>query len=491
MNRQPFQSLALLTDFYQLTMAYAYWKTGIQDTESVFHLFFRKKPFQGGFTVSAGLHSVIDYIQNFRFDGSDISYLASLKETDGAAIFEPGFLKYLEDLRFTVDLDAMAEGTVVFPYEPIIRVQGPLLQCQLLESPLLNLINFPTLIATKAARICLAAKGDPVLEFGMRRAQGIDGALTASRAAYIGGCSVTSNVLAGKTWGIPVKGTHAHSWVMAFDDELEAFDTYAKSQPSNCVFLVDTYDSLEGIKNAIKVGNWLKSIGKKFLGIRLDSGDLAYLSIRGRKMLDEAGFPDAQIIASNELDENLISDLKNQGAKINVWGVGTNLVTGKAQAALDGVYKMSAIRDAQGNWKYKMKLSEHMQKISNPGILQVRRYFSQIENVADVIYDTSTDLDKGCLIIDPLDVTRKKRLAPELNFQDLLQPILKQGKMVYQEPSLDEVRSWAMRSLSFFDDSIKRLHYPHLYPVGMEKNLYDLKLRMINEARNQSHLDFI
>lgn len=291
------QSLALLTDFYQMTMAYGYWKAGLDRKEAVFHLFFRKTPFKGGFTVAAGLESVIHFLEKFRFDSSDLRYVAQLKGLDGNPYFSEEFINYLSKLKFTGDIDAVPEGTVVFPYEPLIRVQGPLIECQLLESPFLNLINFPTLVATKAARVCLAAKGDPVIEFGVRRAQGIDGALTASRAAYIGGCESTSNLLAGKLFGIPVKGTQAHSWIMVFDDELEAFQVYAKHLPNNCIFLVDTYDTIEGVKKAIQVGRWLKQQGKKLLGIRLDSGDLADLSIKSRALLDQAGFQDAVIVA--------------------------------------------------------------------------------------------------------------------------------------------------------------------------------------------------
>lgn len=455
----------------------------MHERESVFHLFFRKIPFYGGFTVAAGLQAVIDFLSHFYFDKTDLAFLGSLRHEDGTLIFEQAFLDYLCNMRFSIDLDAVEEGTVVFPFEPLIRVKGPLMQCQLLESPLLNLVNFPTLIATKSARICLSAKGDPVLEFGMRRAQGIDAALTASRSAYIGGCSATSNVLAGKIWGIPVKGTHAHSWVMSFDEEIEAFYTYAKIMPSNCVFLVDTYNTLEGIKKAIEVGKWLEKQGKKLIGVRLDSGDLAYLSIQARNLLDEEGFKQTQILASNELDEQIISDLKSQGAKINVWGVGTNLVTGKDQPALDGVYKLSALRDDDGTWKYKMKLSEQMQKISNPGILQVRRYYSDKENIADVLYDIHSDLSQGCVIVDPLDITRKKELSSNFKTRDLLVPILKEGELVYKSPLLDEIRDKAKQELSFFHDGIKRIFHPHLYPVGMEKTLYELKIKMITEAR--------
>ena len=349
------ESLALLTDLYQLTMSYGYWKTGLDRKEAVYHLFFRRAPFQGGFTVAAGLEAAIDYLENFHFDESDLHYLADLKNSEGGRSFPDDFLDYLFNLKFSCDVDAMPEGTIAFPYEPLLRIKGPLIQCQILESPLLNLINFPTLIATKAARIRIAAKDDQIIEFGLRRAQGIDGSITASRAAYIGGCSATSNVLAGKLFGIPVRGTHSHSWVMVFDDELESFQTLAENMPANSVFLVDTYDSLEGVKKAIQVGKWLKKKGKTLKGIRLDSGDLAYLSIKSREMLDKAGFPDAAIVASNELDETLISDLKRQGAQVGVWGVGTNLVTSKDQPALDGVYKLSALRDPGGPLEIQVK----------------------------------------------------------------------------------------------------------------------------------------
>ncbi|MBS0656080.1 MAG: nicotinate phosphoribosyltransferase, partial [Verrucomicrobia bacterium] len=362
-------------------------KSGRAERTASFHLFFRRPPFRGGFTVACGLEAVIDFIANFSFSESDIAYLASIKNPSGAPYFEASFLDMLKALKLTVSIDAVPEGTAVFPHEPLLRVEGPLLQCQLLESTLLNLINFPTLIATKAARICLAAQGDPVFEFGLRRAQGVDGALTASRAAYVGGCCATSNVLAGKTFGIPTQGTLAHSLVMAFDNEEEAFMAYATALPEACVFLVDTYDTISGVKNAIKVGRWLESQGKKMMGIRLDSGDLAQLSIESRKLLDAAGFTDVKIVASNELDEVIISELKHQGAKISVWGVGTNLVTGKEQPALDGVYKLSALKDVAGQWKHVLKLSEQLAKVSNPGRLQVKRFSYEGKYVADVLYD--------------------------------------------------------------------------------------------------------
>ncbi|MGH7198053.1 MAG: nicotinate phosphoribosyltransferase, partial [Candidatus Omnitrophota bacterium] len=381
------QSLALLTDLYEVTMAYGYWKSGVAEREAVFHLIFREHPFKGNFTIACGLAYVIDFLGNFHFDESDTAYLATLMGNDNKPLFENKFLEYLRGIKFQCDVDAIPEGTAVFPQEPLLRIQGPVLQCQFLETALLNMLNFQTLIATKAARVCQAAKGDSVIEFGLRRAQGFDGGLAASRAAYIGGCGSTSNVLAGKLFGIPVKGTQAHSWVMFFDDELEAFQKYAKAMPNNSIFLVDTYDTLEGVKKAVEVGKWLQANGHKMVGIRLDSGDLAGLSVKTRRMLDEAGFKDAVIVASNELDEHLIENLKKKGAQINVWGVGTKLVTGFDQPALGGVYKLAATRDEKGEWKRRFKISEEVYKSSDPGIKQVKRFFLDGKAMADVIYD--------------------------------------------------------------------------------------------------------
>ena len=477
------QSLALLTDLYQLTMAYGYWKAGVDGKEAVFHLTFRKHPFQGGFTIACGLQYAIDDLEHFQFDNTDIEYLASLKGNDSKPLFEPPFLTALQQMRFTCDIDAIPEGTVVFPHEPLIRVQGPIIQCQILETVLLNILNFQTLNATKAARVAIAARGEPILEFGLRRAQGIDGALAASRAAYIGGCTATSNVLAGKLFGIPVKGTHAHSWVMSFDDELEAFKAYAKAMPNNCVFLVDTYDTLDGVRKAVEVGKWLRSQGHEMIGIRLDSGDLAYLSIESRKILDEAGFPKAAIVASNDLDETIIDSLKDQGATISVWGVGTKLVTGYDQPALGGVYKLSAIRDPNGEWKHKVKLSEQSIKVSNPGIQQVRRFRSGTENIADVLYDIGTDLTGGCIMIDPSDMTRQKRLPGDTKHSDLLVPIFRKGRRVYESPSLEQIKARVKQELGGFHQGVKRFVNPHQYPVGLEKSLYALKTDLILRSR--------
>jgi nicotinate phosphoribosyltransferase len=467
-------------------MSYGYWKSGFHETEAVFHHFFRRAPFEGGFTIACGLESLVEYLQNFRFENTDLTYLESLKDNEGLPIFEPGFLDYLGQMKFSCDIDAVAEGTVVFPYEPLVRVSGPLIQCQIIESPLLNLMNFPSLIATKAARICLAAKGDEVIEFGLRRAQGIDGAMTASRSAYVGGCNSTSNVLAGKIFGIPVKGTHSHSWVMVFDEELESFKAYATCLPSNCVFLVDTYDTIQGVKHAIEVGRFLRNQGKKLIGIRLDSGDLSYLSIMSRKMLDEAGFSNTHIVASNELDENIISELKRQGAQIHVWGVGTNLVTGKDQGALDGVYKLSAIREKGKEWVYKLKLSEQMAKVSNPGILQVRRFANQSENIADVIYDIHTNMHEDITSIDPFDSTKQTLLKQHLKSKDLLQPIFKAGKLIYNLPTLRAIRDNTKLELDGFYAGIKRFLNPHQYPVGMEKSLYEKKIELIKNIRRKN-----
>jgi nicotinate phosphoribosyltransferase len=365
-------------------------------------------------------------------------------------------------------------------------VQGPILQAQIIETALLNMINYQTLIATKAARTNNATKGEPILEFGLRRAQGIDGSLAASRAAYIGGASATSNVLAGKLFGIPVRGTHAHSWVMSFDTEIEAFETYAEFMPNNCVFLVDTYDTLEGVKNAVEVGKKLKEKGFKMAGIRLDSGDLAYLSIEARKILDEAGFQECNIVASNDLDENIIVSLKEQGATINVWGVGTKLVTAYDQPALGGVYKIAAIKNEEGKWNDKVKLSEQTIKISNPGILQVRRFSDAKEYVGDMIYNIENEIEEMPTIVDPNDFTRRKKMAGGENFKDLLIPIFRKGELIYKMPAIDEIKSNVAKELDGFHAGIKRFVNPHSYPVGLEKNLNDYKLDLIIKLREQS-----
>lgn len=479
-------SAALLTDLYQLTMAYGYWKSGRADHEAVFHLHFRKTPFGGGYAIACGLEQVIDWLQGFRFAPEDLAYLARLPGNDGKPLFESAFLDYLGRMRLEVDLDAIPEGTVVFPHQPLIRVRGPIIQGQLLETALLCLINFNTLIATKAARICQAAGGDPVLEFGLRRAQGADGALTASRAAHVGGCASTSNVLAGKRYGIPVRGTHAHSWVMSFDDEEAAFETYAQAMPNNCVFLVDTYDTLAGVRKAIQVARRLRQRGHEIVGIRLDSGDLAWLSAQARKLLDAAGFPKAQIVASNDLDERTIASIKQQGGAIAVWGVGTKLVTAYDQPALGGVYKLAAIREPGGAWQPRVKLSEQAIKVSNPGIQNIRRFFRDGEAVGDVIWDESHPAPASWVMVDPADPTRQRDQSGEVVHEDLLVPVLRHGGLVYGRPALADIKARTQAQLALFHPGVRRLDNPHQYPVGLEAGLHERKAALIRAARHQA-----
>jgi nicotinate phosphoribosyltransferase len=485
MDRPAPDELALLTDFYQLTMAFAYEKAGLGEAEGVFHLFYRRNPFQGGYAVAAGLEPVAELLSKFRFSPGDLAFLETVEGNDGRPIFDRSFLDTLANMRFECDVDMVPEGTVVFPFEPILRVRGPLMQAQILETPLLNIVNFQTLVATKAARVCDSADGKPVLEFGLRRAQGIDGGLAASRAAFIGGCSATSNVLAGRRYGIPVKGTHAHSWVMAFPSELEAFETYASIMPNNSLFLVDTYDTIQGVRNAVEVGKTLREQGHELIGVRLDSGDLAYLSIEARKILDEAGFTSAEIFATNDLDEHIIESLGQQGAQIGVWGVGTRLVTAHDQPALGGVYKLASLRRPGGEWVHKLKLSEQAIKISTPGILQTRRFFREGEAVGDMIWN-ETQPPGPPTMVDPMDHTRRKTFRADDTFEDLLVPVFRHGELVYDSPALVDMRARTRAQLASFHSGVRRFVYPHRYPVGLERQLHDLKTKLILEARGVS-----
>lgn len=424
------QSLALLTDLYQLTMAYGYWREGLGDREAVFHHYFRRAPFGGRFAVAAGLHTALQWLDDLRFEKDDICYLASLCGQGGRPLFERAFLDYLAGLTFECDVDAVPEGTVVFAQEPLLRVRGPLLQCQLAETALLNIVNFQTLIATKAARVCLAAGDDPVLEFGLRRAQGIDGGLSASRAAFIGGCAATSNVLAGKLYGIPVRGTHAHSWVLAFDSELEAFDAFARAMPHNCILLVDTYATREGVRRAIEVGIRLREQGASLAGIRLDSGDLGELSVEARQMLDDAGLETTAVVASNDLDEYRIASLKRRGARVGMWGVGTSIASAKGESALGGVYKLSLLKDGSGNWQDKAKRSEDPAKASTPGMLQVRRFVRESGEISDLLYDELSAPEKkwqGFLLAEGDTKPPNMLGGPS---KDLLRPALRCGQSV-------------------------------------------------------------
>lgn len=479
-------SLALLTDLYQLTMANAVWRSGLMQDEGVFHLSFRKNPFGGGFAVACGLAYALDYLTDLTFDSEDIAYLEGLTSPTGDRLFEKEFLEVLRSMRIELNVDAVPEGTVVFPHEPIVRVSGPIIGCMLAETPLLNMINFQTLIATKAARVAIAARGEPVLEFGLRRAQGIDGAVAASRAAYVGGCAATSNLLAGRLFGIPVRGTHAHSWVMLFDQERQAFEAYARALGHNCVFLVDTYDTLQGVRLAIEVGKSLRQNGHELLGVRLDSGDLAYLSVEARKLLDEAGFPNARIFASNDLDEHTIASLKEQGAAIAVWAVGTRLVTGHDDPALGGVYKLSAIRKPGEPWRYRVKISEQVAKTSTPGILQVRRFQSGSTFMADAVFDQERGwpAKEPAVIVDPLDLTRQRRLPHDATSTDLLLPVMRGGRPTYETPPLADVRARAASQIASLPSGVKRFLNPHQYPVGLERSLYELKTKLILEARH-------
>jgi nicotinate phosphoribosyltransferase len=476
-------SLALLTDLYQLTMACGYWKAGVAEREAVFHLTFRRPPFGGGYAIAAGLGPALEYLERFRFTPDDLAYLATLRDNANEPLFPPGFLDYLGAMRWSCDVDAIAEGSLVFPHEPLVRVRGPILQAQLVETPLLTILNFQTLIATKAARVVQAARGGAVLEFGLRRAQGLDGGLAASRAAYIGGTAATSNVLAGKLFGIPVRGTHAHSWVMFHGSELEAFRAYAEAMPGNCTFLVDTYDSIAGIAHAITVGLELRAKGHELAGIRLDSGDLAHISSEGRKMLDAAGFPSAKIVASNDLDEQLITSIIEQGARIDTWGVGTKLVTAYDQPALGGVYKLGAYRDQDGVWRDAIKLSEQPIKISNPGILQVRRLRRGDEYVGDVIFDGERGLATPLELHDIEDPLRPV-LSPQADTsEDLLAPVMRDGQRVGPRATLEQARARAALELTRLSSRTRRTSNPQPYPVGLDRDVHARKQALIANAR--------
>ncbi|MCP9234946.1 nicotinate phosphoribosyltransferase [Lewinella sp. JB7] len=433
----------LLTDLYELTMGYGYYRQRMQERRAVFHLFFRQPPFGDRFALASGLPLAIDLIQRFRFSVDDVQYLGRLKGVNGQPLFNEPYLNYLQRLRFTGNIDAVPEGEIALPHEPLLRIEAPLIQAQLLETALLTVMNFSTLVATKAARIRAAAGDDPVIEFGLRRAQGIDGGLTASRAAYIGGCDGTSNVWAGRYYDIPVRGTHAHSWVMVFPDEYTAFAAYAEAMPNNAIFLVDTYDTLEGTRQAIAVGKAMRERGHEMLGIRLDSGDLTALSQEARRLLDEAGFPDAHILASDSLDEYAIRELKDAGARIGVWGIGTRLATAYDQPALGGVYKLAAIQNESGEWEPRMKQSEIAAKASNPGMLAVRRYYAGDRPAASQLYNALhgepppniTDADG-----------RDHALSGEP--RELLVPVFRDGALVHSPTDIHRTRDRALRNWS-------------------------------------------
>lgn len=480
---QPY-SWALLTDLYELTMAYGYWRHGISEREAVFYLSFREHPFGGSYSLACGLGHVCEILDDFRFTASDVDYLATLHGADKRPLFLDTFLNYLSELKFSCDIDAVEEGTIVFPHQPLVRVQGPLLQAQILESLLLNTVNFPTLVATKSARVCHAAAPGKVLEFGLRRAQGASGGVMASRAAYIGGCVGTSNVLAGKYYGIPVRGTHAHSWVLSFDTELEAFEKYAEAMPNNCILLVDTFESESGVAHAIEVTHRIQAKGQKLVGIRLDSGDLGALSRRARRMLDEAGLKDTLILASGDLDEHRIAALKQEGAPIDVWGVGTRLATAYDQPALGGVYKLSALRDLDGHWQYKLKISQESSKVSLPGCLQVRRYRRDGCSVGDVIYDELMGMEQPARAV--LDEMDQFEIPPETTAEDLLVPIFRGGEQVYRTPPVEDIRERTRAQLDDFSELMEIHPRESRYRVGLERGLHEKKERLVAAAREEN-----
>ena len=480
-------NLTLLTDLYQLTMMQGYFKNHNNDTV-VFDAFYRTNPSGNGFAIAAGLEQVIDYLKNLRFSPEDIEYLR------GLGIFDDDFLDYLADFRFTGDVYAIPEGTVVFPREPLVKVIAPIMEAQLVETAILNIINHQSLIATKAARVVYAAKGDGIMECGLRRAQGPDAGLYGARAAMIGGCAGTSNVLAGQMFDVPVLGTHAHSWIMSFPDEYTAFKKYSELYPNACTLLVDTYDTLKsGVPNAIRVFTEMREAGIPLTkyGIRLDSGDLAYLSKKARKMLDAAGFPDAVISASSDLDENLIDSLKAQGATITSWGVGTNLITSKDQPAFGGVYKLAAIKNPDGTFTPKIKLSENTAKVTNPGNKTVYRIYDKESGKinADLIClaDETFSTDKDLRIFDPVETWKKtKYKAGTYEMRELLVQVFKDGECIYDSPSVMEMREYCKREQETVWEESRRLVNPHEVYVDLSDKLYKMKAEILEEMSNQN-----
>ena len=476
------QNLTLLTDLYELTMMQGYFQHKDQNETVIFDAFYRANPGEGGYSVAAGLEQVIQYIKELHFSEEDIEYLA------GLGIFGRDFLDYLKDFKFTGDIYAIPEGSVIFPREPLIKVIAPIMQAQLIETAILNIINHQSLIATKAARVCYAARGDGIMEFGLRRAQGPDAGTYGARAAVIGGCIGTSNVLCGRLFDVPVKGTHAHSWIMSFPDEYTAFKTYAEMYPSACILLVDTYDTLKsGVPNAIRVFKEMREAGVPltFYGIRLDSGDLAYLSKKARKMLDAAGFPDAVISASNDLDEFLIDSLKVQGATITSWGVGTNLITSKDCPSFGGVYKLAAIMDKDGHFIPKIKLSENSEKVTNPGNKTIYRIYEKESGKikADLIClaDETFDENEPLLLFDPLEPWKKTKLpGGSYTMREIMIPVFRNGECCYESPKVMDIREYCRKELDTLWDETRRLVNPHKVYVDLSKKLYEMKIELLD-----------
>lgn len=478
-------NLTLLTDLYEITMMQGYFKTGKKDI-AVFDAFYRSNPCNGGYAICAGLEQVIDYIEHLHFDADDITYLRSLH------LFGDDFLDYLANFRFSGDIYAIPEGSVMFPREPMLKVVAPIMEAQLIETAVLNIINHQSLIATKAARVCYAAKGDGVMEFGLRRAQGPDSGTYGARAAVIGGCKGTSNVLAGQLFDVPVLGTHAHSWIMSFPDEYTAFKEYARLYPDACTLLVDTYDTLKsGIPNAIRVFTEMRDAGihSKNYGIRMDSGDLAYLSKKARRMLDEAGFSDAVIAASNDLDEYLIESLKLQGAAITSWGVGTNLITSRDNPSFGGVYKLAALQTEDGSFLPKIKVSENIEKVTNPGNKTLYRIYDRSTGkiradlicLAEETFDENQDLK----LFDPNAPWKKTRLpGGSYRIREMLIPVIKNGKAIYHSPKVMEIQEICSKEKDTLWDETKRFVNPHEIHVDLSRKLYDMKTNLLEEMHH-------
>lgn len=476
---------SLYTDLYQLTMAQGYLGAGKRDERAAFTMYFRDYPFEGGYAIACGMSQLADILEEYTFTDSDLDYLRGLEAPAGGRLFSEEFLDYLGKMELDLDIDAVPEGTVVFPHEPILRVTGPIMHCQMIETTLLNVVAFQTLIATKSARVCQAAGSAPVAEFGLRRAQGLGGAW-ASRAAYVGGCASTSNLLAGKLFDIPVSGTHAHSWVMSFPDELTAFRSYVEQFPGNATLLVDTYDVEQGVANAITVAREMRARGEELAGIRIDSGDLSWLAKQARLMLDDAGFPDVKIVLSNDLDEHTISSIRAEGTPVDAWGVGTKLATAYEQPTLGGVYKLSAIQDAKtGKWVDKLKISESLSKLTTPGVLDVRRYYNEEGTIAgDMVFDIEAGVDEHEVIVDPLDSLRRKDLSGK-QFKTLFKPLCRKGKVVLDDAdrSARKARERCFAGLVELDETQLRMLNPHTYPVGLERGLHERRQALVAQLR--------
>ena len=474
------QNLTLLTDLYELTMMQGYFKHKDRNETVIFDAFFRNNPMDSGYSIMAGLEQVIQYIKELKFEQQDIDYLASL------CIFQQDFLDYLKDFKFTGDIYAIPEGSIMFPREPMIKVIAPIMQAQLVETAILNIINHQSLIATKTSRVCFAARGDGIMEFGLRRAQGPDAGTYGARAAMIGGCVGTSNVLAGQLFDVPVKGTHAHSWIMSFPDEYTAFKTYADMYPSACILLVDTYDTLKsGVPNAIRVFKEMRAEGlpMKGYGIRIDSGDIAYLSKKARKMLDEAGYPDCTICASNSLDEYIVRDLILQGARVDSFGIGENMITAKSDPVFGGVYKLAAVKEDDGSYTPKMKLSESAEKMTIPCLKKVWRIYDQDgKAMADLITtaDEQVETQHGITLFDPIE-TWKECTYVNCTARCLSTPIYENGKRVYQSPSLNDIKKFCKAQVNTLWDEVKRFENPHRYYVDLSQKLWDTRSALLKK----------